>query len=163
MGYSVEIAFSLGLLQVSCLACGPGCRRLLSGLQNGCLGEGIFRSPDKELICCPGCSRSPVRPSDCWVFGGAAKLCSSCYGEGTCMECVFCFPVCTRMSGRLSVCCVCCLHATEPLGYLQNLVFFTQLPCVHTNSSHISRLWCQLLSLQLLNWDVSGCGVCPML
>ena len=108
LGYFVEIAFSLGLLQVACLACGPGHRTLLSGLQNGCLGEGVFRGADKELICCPGCSRSPVSPSDFWVFGGTAKFWSTCYGEGTCMECDFCFPVCTRMSGRLSVCCVCC-------------------------------------------------------
>ena len=37
---------------------------------------GLFRGAEKLLICCPGFSRSPGRPLDCWVFRGAVQLLS---------------------------------------------------------------------------------------
>jgi len=78
----------------------------------------VFGGVEKLLICCPGCSRSPGRPSD-WIFREAVKL-LSCVKlfSGVCvcvcvcvcvylsMDCGFCFLVCSQTLRGLSLFCV---------------------------------------------------------
>ena len=54
-------SFVPGLLQVSCLACGPDYIRPPVGSSNW----RVFTGAEKLLIYCPGCSRFPGRPRDC--------------------------------------------------------------------------------------------------
>jgi hypothetical protein len=106
---------------------------------------GVFRGAEKLLICCPGCSRSPGRPSDYRVFRGAVKSLSSVKlsGRRGAMDYGLCFCVCSRTIGNLSVswvsclachraprrsldCGICCqvaLCSEEILGYLQAVVY----------------------------------------
>jgi hypothetical protein len=67
--------WSLPLLSLGCFRT-PG--RFVTMVVSGTSNWGLFMGTEKLLICCRGCSKSPGRPSDCWVFSGAVKLLSNC-------------------------------------------------------------------------------------
>lgn len=84
-------------------------------------GGGGFTGAEELLICCRVCSRSPERPSDCWVFRETVKLfsCVKLFSRGWSMDCGFCF--CVQSYSREAFGAV-ALHATEPLRGLQTVV-----------------------------------------
>ena len=85
---------------------GPGCSKPSVGPFNSVL----FREAEKLLICCPGFSRSPGRPSDCWVFRGADKLLSR---SG--LQSMVCIYLCTtELHGGFQSVASVALYATEP-------------------------------------------------
>jgi hypothetical protein len=67
--------------------------------------RGLFRGAEKLLICCPRCSRSPGGPSNSWGLQRSSEAVVLCkmFSRGP-THCGFCFPVCSRTPGRLSVC-----------------------------------------------------------
>ena len=133
LGDSVEFAFAPRLLQVSCLACGPGCRRPPVSPSTGGGGESIFRGAMKQLICCPGCSNLLGALQTLGVSEEQPRYSQVVMGRGLVWNEVSVFLCATDcQEGFQSVWSV-DLHATEPLGCLKTLVLFTQFSCGQRN------------------------------
>jgi hypothetical protein len=115
-----DSVWSLSLLSLGCFR-SPGKPAAHPwGLPTG----GLFRGAKKLLICCPGCSRTPGRPLDSWVFRRTVKLLSyvkmfsgvGC-GEGG-YGLWFLFPCVQQNCG--------------------------QFPCMPQSNWDVFRLWCLL-------------------
>jgi len=108
----------------------------------------IFKGAEKLLICCPACSRSPGRPSDCGIFRGTFKMCPlwSCSGDtdggGWQWTVVSLSLRAATGQGGLLLILATALPVTETLGGLQIVVSISQLPCIKRTS-----------------WNALNCGV----